>query len=522
MSAFDGNSARQLVPRWRNWRTTVLLGECSGGHRFQVKAPAIDKESALAKYRERPNAGRASELFTTALMYDLRDERFASIACEFSNDPLPLLRALAEATNMKSEQRARALLESEPTDPQVRVAYLKMALARHPRNPFRWADLAREYTVLAQPRKATQAMRAALAIAPGNRFVLRSAAALFVHTDELDKALHYLQTAPKLTTDPWILAPYVAVSELAEQKRLHHRETMRLLEDDNFGLRDRAELAAALGTSEVHVGSGRRGRQLLRMSAENPTDNSLAQVEWMSVQLNSRLIEDSLPVIPHDFEAQARRAAYEGRWQDAVASSAEWLDDQPFSPTAASFGSFSASMFEDWGSTIRMAEDGLSANPGDPILLNNKALALVEIGELKEAIKILMDCRNMNVDGRNRAVLNATEGMLFFRAGRADEGRRRYKSTISYFTQLRESSTAAHAALMLAYEEKLACTPEIALSLESATKLIGEYPTSDLVTLQGRISLLSRRERVGNGIVSIEMPQLAEPLLKLDVASEPT
>lgn len=516
MSAFDENSPRQLVPRWRTWRTTVWLGECLSWQRLKQDSHEFTPESLISAYFEKPNVGRASELFTSALIHDLHQEQISSVANQFVNDSRPLVRHLAEAALMDVDERSRGLVDTGPTQPRERIAYLKLSLVRYPRNPFHWTDIAREYIVLAQPKQAIRAMHVALSIAPSNRFVLRSAAALFVHTDDLDQAIHYLQGSPTLTADPWILAPYIAVSELADRKHLHHRETMRLLENSDVRLRDRAELAAAMGTLEAQVGNGRRGRQLLRLSAESPTDNSLAQVEWMSVKLNNRLIEESLPVIPHDFEAQARRSAYEGHWRDALNSSVQWLHDQPFTSSAATFGSFCASMVEDWTSSVQMAQFGLSANPNDPGLLNNEALAHVELGEIEVAIEILLKCRKMNLSGRDRAVLNATEGLLLFRAGMTDDGRRRYKSTISYFEKLRDDSSASHAALRLAFEEKLSNSEQVSTSWQFAAKLIGENWTSDLVALKGRIASIELRRQAQYLPRPIPLPQFSKPLLDSD------
>jgi len=401
----------------------------------------------------------------------------------------------------------------------VRIARLKVVLDREPRNAVRWADLAREYTVLAQPVKALRAMRVALALAPESRFVLRSASALYVQFDDKERALRLLESAPSLALDPWVMAPYVAISDLAHHKRRHHRDATRLLDDQNMSQRDLAELAAALGTSELNAGSDRKGRQLLRRSIEVPTENSLAQIEWISARLRTRLGGRIPPDVPRDFEAHARQAAYVGRWRDAVGSSAKWLTDQPYSGEAACFGSFAAWIAEDWAEAYRFADKGLTSNPGNPVLLNNGAVALVEAGELGRAVKLLTESRSLPTGRLDRAVLTATEGLLFFRSGMIDEGRQRYNRIIAFFEVQHEKQIAARASLILAREEMLANTSETETSWKRADALMGTSPTADLSTLRARITSLGLERSRPQAVLPSASAPLRRSLLALAAAS---
>jgi len=515
VSAFDGDSPRQLVPRWRPWRTTARLGESASSTRRRHEATVFDNERALSRFRDRPNVGRAAELLTTALVHDYRNEEIQAIAGDYLSDRRPLLRELAAVTRMDPDERVHQAARVEHRDPRKRIAQLKVLLTREPSNALRWSDLAREYTVLAQSAKATSAIRVALLLAPENRFVLRSAATLYVQIDEKDRAVRLLETAPNLTVDPWVLAPYVAISDLADHKSHHHRDAVRLLQDEDIGQRDLAELAAALGTAEVNAGSGRRGRQLLRRSAEDPTENSLAQVEWMSARLRSRLVDTTLSDVLRDFEARARRAAYDGRWDVAVTSSSQWLDDQPFSADAACFGSFCAWMAKDWAKSNRIANDGLRSNPGHPVLLNNAAVALVEAGELAKAGEILSHSRGVRAQSRERAFLAATEGMFFFRIGMVEAGRHRYNRIITFFEDNHEDEIAARAALILAREEILANTPEAHSSLRRAKARMSASPPADLVTLRDRIASLCPQAGIRPVVIPKGIELSLDALLKL-------
>jgi len=491
VSASESGSRRQLVPRWRPWRTTARLGESGSSTPRIIERSGFDKEQMLSRYRARPQSGRAAELLSAALIHEHRSDEIDAVAEDHLNSGRVLIAELAAAALMDPEERARRAALVERENPRARIARLKVVLNREPRNAVRWVDIAREYTVLAQPAKAIKAMRVALALLPESRFVLRSAAALYVQVGDKEGALRLLEGTPRRTADPWLMAPYVAISDLADHKLRHHRDAIRLLNDGNMSVRDLAELAAALGTSELNSGSGRRGRQLLRQSAEIPTENSLAQIEWVSAHLlRARLVGGTPIDVLRDFEAHSRHAAYVGRWDDAVASASNWLADQPFSADAACFGSFAAWMAEDWTLSYKLADDGLIANPGNPVLLNNAAVALVELGDLERAVKLLTVGRSAPGDRRDRAVLTATEGLLFFRSGLVEEGRRRYDQTIGYFESQHDRQMAARAALILAREEILASTSEAEASWRRADRLVNASPTADLATLKARISSL--------------------------------
>ena len=76
-------------------------------------------------------------------------------------------------------------------------------LTLEPRNALSWVDLALEHLVQGLPDKSRKSIAVALHLAPENRFVLRSASALFVEIDELDRALYVLEKSSRAKSDPW-------------------------------------------------------------------------------------------------------------------------------------------------------------------------------------------------------------------------------------------------------------------------------------------------------------------------------
>jgi len=363
-------------------------------------------------------------------------------------------------------------------------------------------------------------MRVALQLSPEDRFVLRSSTALYVNRRALDRALELITRSPMIREDPWLLAAAIAVADLSGSKRTLVRDGFRLLERD-FPERHLAELAAALGTVELDHGSQRRGRQLLRRSASHPTENALAQVEWIANRQDA-LLTDDMPVdVPRAFEASARRAAYVGRWEEAMEESRQWLVDQAFSPDAAIFASYCACESEDWNSALDLAKVGLQANADNAALLNNSAFALTSAGRLPEAQAFLERARSVMAQRRDLVILAATEALFLFRAGYPQVGRRRYEAVVDIFLRAQDPDTAAKAALMLAREELIIGSDEAESAWKKADDLARDVRRSDVRRMYHSIEDLLRssrlseiqwegRERIGHPTPLLEEPHVLQ------------
>lgn len=498
MTVASESSRRQLIPRWRPWRTTVLL------HESQARTPKKPiSEGHLRPARDafldQPSQGRAIELVTSALIHDERDEdveraeALLGDAAKRDGERREIVAAAVAASGQAAHGRARSLNDLQPMDSQKRAATLRGVLRREPRNVVRWVDLAREFAVLGQPQKAMDTMRVALALAPTDRFVLRSGTALLSHMKDFERAVRMLKESPRTFEDPWLAAPAVAVSELAGAKTKLGRgkDVMRLVEGGQFAPFQVAELAAALGTRELAAGSERRGRQLLRRSLVDPTENALAQVEWLAETVGAEVAERPAAPPPRAWEAWARQCAARSEWNHAGQHATNWLMDQPFSVEAAIFGSFVFCEGESWTYALDLAESGLSANHLNPSLLNNKAFVLCELGRFEEAIGVLVAARNSKARGRSLVTLAATEGLLLMRIGLLDVGRQRYSQAIDNFSRAHQRELVAKASLMLAREEMLAHTDEAQPAWRSAERLSRGVERNDVRGLRARVEALS-------------------------------
>jgi len=484
VTAIGENRRRQVVPRWRPWLDTVKLGQVAmPGKRLTIhREPVIER--LLLEYKTTGHIGLASEIVSAALVDSVDSSEVESIARELaSTASYPLMRQMAE---LLLDVDFGGLADPAHYDGRIRISKLKGILADEPRNSVRWVDLAREYLIMAQYQQSQSAMRIALALAPHNRFVVRSASAMYAQLQEFDLAIDVIRSSPSYRHDPWLLAALVAISDLSDSRQLGMREARRTMEAD-ISQAQLSELRAAVGTVEFRSGSSRKGRQLLRRSTKDGSENSLAQVEWIAHDSREVLL-DHLPTgVPRAYEALARRASSSANWERAIQHAMDWTWDQQFATEPRSFSSSCACAWENWSLAVELAEGGLVLHPDQPVLLNNRAFALIQLGDLRGALIDLVRARSVDAHSRSKIVLAATEACLFYRAGMPATGRRRYQQVIAVLNRRQERILAAKAALMLSREEYFAGSYGFQAAWHRAEELMKYADVPEIRDLYNRI-----------------------------------
>jgi tetratricopeptide (TPR) repeat protein len=411
-----------------------------------------------AGWRAHPDLHSAMEFVAAAnVTLDAARARDAAAFIVQSANPRPALLELAQRNLGSGEDLEVPIpdqMELEVTRGHGMAGVLKRRLRSDPRNALAWSDLALEYAVLGQRQQAEAAMRVALALAPQHRLILRSAARLYVHIDDLERA-HRLLIRPALTRrDPWLMAAEIAIADLSGRPPRSVRAARSAIEDAAYQPRSVTELASALATLEFQEGRSKQARRLFGVALTHPTENSLAQAEWASRRLGGLPVQDQVRADQGAFEARARLAYEERDWQAAVREAWGWLMDQPFSMEPAAFGSCVAEMgLRDLNLSVQFAAVGRRANPQDPTLINNLAYAQVEQGEIDAAAATLRLIPAPPLADAAGVSWRATEGLLAYRRGDRLVGRQRYREAIAAAKSLNLHERRAMASLMLAREE---------------------------------------------------------------------
>jgi tetratricopeptide (TPR) repeat protein len=473
---------RQVLPRWRDSRTTASLGEldstASGPPRVGPGRTGLQlKTEQWLKNRSLAFAG---DLLATALLDDVRLEPVADAAAFVldSADAPKSLRVVAQRildpagtdNSVLETYGAPALAASR----WQRIHSLRTHLKEAPRDGLAWGDLALEYTSLGLHRQALHAIDVAMQLAPHNRFLLRSASRLLVHVDSSDIALSLLRTSPATPHDPWLLAAEIAISAWSEESPRFAKVASYALGRGDLAPLHTAELASALATMQADAGAHRKSRDLFRRSLIAPTENAVAQAEWASHRLGFGDFDPAALRVPGSFEARAAASLRSGDFLSATSFVWQWLRDQAFSRHSAISGSYIAGVaLDDHHQALRFTEVGLAANPGDWLLLNNRAFSLACLGQLDTAEMTLPRPRLPSVDMWEEATTEATLGMLKFRRGFLEEGRQLYERSRARFERLGIPKGAALAAVYLANEEARIGSPFVGEALAAAFEACG-------------------------------------------------
>lgn len=456
MAASVEDKARNVIPRWRDYKSTLLLQELSA---FGNAKP-IDFDTLTDLYgdwRRNPTVWHASDLLSAAIIL----ARTAEIP-----DILQFLAAHPDSPAY-TRQVAERLLDRENIDKTERVAVIsaledvrkiistsRSAAKQDPRNSVFWIDLARGYTILGLQEKACKAVTVALSLSPTNRFVLRSAARFYLHIRQALHAHRILRTAENTKYDPWLLAAEIAIASSVDASPRFALQGRKLLEQLGAQL-NTTELASALATLELSNGKNRKAKKLFEDALVVPNENSLAQAEWASGEISNLHVNAAEVDVPLNFEARAREYFTAGHFDSALTQATEWFVDQPFSSRPAALASYiGATFFDDHKGAIEIVKKSLAANPGDPVLLNNLAFSLASLDRTAEAENALSDINRSDPDFSDITV-TATKGLIEYRRGNVALGQEEYLHAIDLAQQAKNLDYLAQAMLYFAREELL-------------------------------------------------------------------
>jgi len=483
VAAIDPNQERKVIPRWHSLAASAKQGEIGATHDGgQVVLPFSEeeREESLSEHREHwsqtGTLAFAEDFVAAALV--LGEPEAAREAAEVvlaNPGSSPLAKTVAQRI-LTPDAAVTDLDDFDPFDvfaSRQQVARLKGRLREDPRAALTWAEISRAYAALGQSEKAVAAMDVALSLAPNDRFLLRSAARLGLHIGEPDRAHRLLTSSDGLRSDPWLLSAEIAIAPLANRQSRNHRHARQVLESGRFFPHSTSELASALGTEALTAGDRRGLRKLLGESLVAPTENAVAQAEWVSRQEQSFEFDSNLLGVEDSYEARAHYLARERQDEESLTNAWAWLRDQPFASEPAVFGSYRGALVRDYETAIRFARAGLRANPTDYMLRNNLIFALASSGRVEEAREELdlLDehSSTQKIEGDWGLTVDATRGLMAFREGSPEVGRKAYLQVIGEAT---DPSLKALAAILWAREEAHADTAEAEHAAGLARRLV--------------------------------------------------
>ena len=480
---------RLMIPRWRSLAATLQSNELSSirapraGDQGETLSTALARR--LGRWRHDPSLVTAAELVEAALVAG-REREAVDAARQLVNvneTAAPLIRAQAQTL-----LRRVGLTEDVPAPQEPRAADWRRLTRLHPQNALAWVELAFHQTVHGHPEAAAKSMAAALHLARDNRHVLRSAARLYLHLEDRERAHDLIAKSPVTRTDPWLLSAEIAFARAAHRQPRFLKLGVNLVEDGGLMPSQITELAGSVGTVDLLDGSRRRARKMFVRSMEDPNGNALAQAEWATPRIGAEIVPTAhLESVHEAFEAMAFHRYREHRFSEVPAICERWAEVDPYSVRPFEFGASAAGLAEDYAKAEELARRGLELRPKSQLLMNYRAFALSHIGRGPEADALLASVIPASSDDALAMLTLANQGLSAFRQGRHEEGMIYYRRAIDGFRRIGHTRLSACARAYLAREASRAGLPEALKLQNEAVKAMEPYKDSEALRILHRV-----------------------------------
>jgi tetratricopeptide (TPR) repeat protein len=492
MAVIFERKERRLIPNWRTFSTTILLGELDSSSISPIIKPNLSIEDYIEDFHENETIPFAADLISAAVVNGFIDNENVKNAAKFildrqsqitqsqydiSKNILSTNENLVECSIDKITIKE---LESCMPEQEYRskIQQFKKYVIDFQYNPIAWVELARCYSILGQEKQAIKSMKIAVQLAPDNRFVLRCAVRLFSHYYELELAHDILRKNNVTNFDPWLMSAEISVANLRGRNSRFIKRGIELVDSKKLSPFSITELASSIGTIELLSGDRKKSRKMFGKSLVEPNDNSLAQIKWVLNNKDKSLIDNEQinSQTKYDFEAKAISNFYDKKLIDALNNTCQWFCDMPFSKRPVIMGSAIADILDNRNLSIEFLKLGLMAHSNDAQMLNNIAYYLALENKTEDALNYLEKAKTQGTSKTTiiDICLTATDGLICFRKNKFEEGRNKYLKAIEQTTKNNQYLNWI-AKLNYAREEILAKTNKI----EFAMQFVNKIPESD-------------------------------------------
>ena len=183
---------RKTVPRLRDFATTLAIGELSSGQSQDAVLQPPEDVAVLkileTEWKSNQTVWHAADLLNAAFVlgHGSQYQQIAKFITEHQKDaPTGILRLAKKILSSPDEEPNVSSVELDPDDTlKEKISIARKKLDLQPQNPILWVELARLFLVSGAEEKAIKAAITGCELAPTNRFVVRSGARLFLHTQE--------------------------------------------------------------------------------------------------------------------------------------------------------------------------------------------------------------------------------------------------------------------------------------------------------------------------------------------------
>jgi len=497
---------RRLIPNWRSFSTTIALGELDSSSVIPIVKPNLSIDEYIEDFQANETIPFAADLISASIVNGFTNNEEVRKAAQFivnrQNEITKSQYDISQNILSTTENPVECPIENitikdiENCLPKsqyyLQIQKLKKYVIDFPYNSIAWVELSRCYSVLGQEKQALKTMKIAVQLAPENRFVLRCAARLFSHYDELEIAHDILRKTRFTNFDPWLTSAEISIAMLQGKNSRFLKRGIELVDSKNLSPFSITELASSIATVELFAGDRKKSKKMFGKSLISPNDNSLAQIEWILNNKDKSLIdrEQINFQVKHNFEAQAIANYYDKNLIEALNNTCQWFYDMPFAKRPVIHGSNIAALLDNRILSIEFLKSGLIAHSNDDLMLNNIAYYLALENRTEEANQYLDRIKFKGISKSIETCSIATHGLICFREKKYEEGRKAYLIAIEQAAIDKDQYHYKVATLNYAREEILAKTDQIESVMQIVSK-ISEAEDDDMAVKKLRSEVLS-------------------------------
>lgn len=485
VSALSG--PRLILPRWRTLAQTPPHELTSSKRRDHVGAyKKLTVSEELFAWRQGQSLANAAELIEAAIVSGELSAASQAALYVLKRAQLaqPILVSSARFVLGQSMIGPAMVIDPWMRDEALRskVGQLKKGMIDNPRDAITLTELARLYFLLGQRKKSVTAMERAIKGAPNSRFVLRSATQLFVMMNSSDRALATIWRSDAVRSDPWVQAAEVAVADACNLSPKFGTASLPLLLQEGSTDVRFSELAVGLASLEYKNGTKRsRIRKLLKSSLARPTENALAQILWVQEEADIEVEAASrIDGVQSADEAAAKIAYDKGDYQASKLSAYRWFTDQPFSLDAARDFIFTSGVLRgDYKSAVDVGNVALRLHPNEHSLINAQMYAAAMAGNLPLADQLIARLDAYRHNEEVVPFILAGRGLLAFRRGDVELGRKEYNAAIEFATKRKRHELVVNAVFYWLEQEAMARSSteeDLELAVSEIDVQLGKMP----------------------------------------------
>lgn len=450
MAADLNTTKRHVIPRWRNLKSTIVARELSGCKIAIQENANIDTSLLLEKiklFNEESSIVNAAELVISGYVYKEKFDDIKKAAgfliknkTKITNSLYSVANELFKPIEKKEENKVELFsFNSLKEDLWGIIRDLKRKTSLYPFNPISWIEMSRFYLILGHLDKSKWAAEIAIHLAPNNRYIVRSAARLFIHCEKLERAQYIVRNANGYLYDPWLLSTEISISSLMGRSSRFIKHSNEIINSKNYSPLSISELCSSIATLQYEAGNIKNTRRLLDLSLIDPNDNSLAQASWMLSHLHNFEIDCTNLNVPNSFEALTYINALEHKFELAYKNSIKWFLDQPFSSHSTIFASYLAgTALNKYSEAVDLIDFGLKANPNNFLLLNNKSFYQVCDNQVENAKLVFSRISKKSLNKRETAIYNATDGLINCAQNNTTTGLTKYDEAINIAKDIKD------------------------------------------------------------------------------------